>query len=129
MGRTSSFLRLLAGGGSMNARFSVLCALLMAWFIGGCGGDSEKKSGLGSDSSLRIAIGSEPPSLDPGLLTDVVSANVVLNFMDPLVRLNDDLEPEPALAEGWEFSGDDKTVTFMLREDGRWTNGDPVTAA
>ena len=112
----------------MISRFLVLCALMVG-LVGGCGGDDEKKSGAASTNTLRIAIGSEPPSLDPGLLTDVVSANVVLNLMDPLVRLNDDLEPEPSLAERWEFSGDDKTVTFTLREDGRWTNGDPVTAA
>lgn len=49
--------------------------------------------------------------------------------MDPLVRLDDELEPEAALAESWEISEDGKTVTYRLRDDGRWTNGDPVTAA
>ena len=48
--------------------------------------------------------------------------------MDPLVRLNDDLEPEPALADGWNMSDDGTTVTFRLRDDGHWTNGDRVTA-
>ena len=99
-------------------------------FMGGCGGDEESKdSATGSNNSLRIAIGSEPPSLDPGLLTDVVSANIALNIMDPLVRLNEDLEPEAALAESWDVSEDGTTVTFHLRDDGKWTNGDPVTAA
>jgi oligopeptide transport system substrate-binding protein len=93
----------------------------------GCGGDDEASSG--DKNVLRIAVGSEPPSLDPGLLTDVVSANIVLNLMDPLVRLDENLEPEAALAESWEVDEAGTTVTYRLRDDGAWTNGDPVTAA
>jgi oligopeptide transport system substrate-binding protein len=48
--------------------------------------------------------------------------------MDPLVKLGDDLAPVPSLAESWDVSKDGKTVTFHLRSDGKWTNGDPVTA-
>jgi oligopeptide transport system substrate-binding protein len=58
----------------------------------------------------------------------VTSSNVLLNIMDPLVTLGSDLEPVPALAESWDVSQDGKTVTFHLRGDGKWTNGDPVTA-
>ena len=103
--------------------------LVLFAFAAGCGGDDSKDAADGPKNVLRIAIGSEPPSLDPGLITDVVSANIALNLMDPLVRLNDDLEPEAALAESWDVSDDGTTVTFHLREDGQWTNGDPVTAA
>jgi oligopeptide transport system substrate-binding protein len=77
---------------------------------------------------LKMAWGAEPPSLDPGLATDTTSSNVLLAIMDPLVRLGDDLEPVPALAESWETSPDGTVVTFHLRQDGAWTNGDPVTA-
>ena len=91
---------------------------------GGCSGDESDDS----RAELRIAIGSEPLSLDPGLLTDLLSGNVVLNLMDPLVRLDNDLEPVPALAESWEVTDGGTTITFRLRDDGRWTNGDPVTA-
>jgi oligopeptide transport system substrate-binding protein len=48
--------------------------------------------------------------------------------MDPLVKLDDDLNPVPAAAESFETSEDGKTVTFKLRNDIKWTNGDPVTA-
>jgi oligopeptide transport system substrate-binding protein len=45
------------------------------------------------------------------------------------VRLNPETnEAEPALAESWDVSEDGKTVTYHLRSDGKWTNGDPVTA-
>jgi oligopeptide transport system substrate-binding protein len=103
----------------------------------GCGGGDEGgggatggDTGAAADQVLRMAWGAEPPSLDPGLATDTTSSNVLLAIMDPLVRLNDQtLEAEPSLAESWDISDDGKTVTFHLRSDGKWTNGDPVTAS
>jgi oligopeptide transport system substrate-binding protein len=114
---------------------------ILALGVAGCGGDDDDGDAAGetgaatddggapaADQTMTIAWGAEPPSLDPGLATDTTSSNVILSIMDPLVELNPDtLEPEPALAESWEVDG--TTVTFTLREDGTWTNGDPVTAA
>jgi oligopeptide transport system substrate-binding protein len=48
--------------------------------------------------------------------------------MDPLVVLDDELNPVPHAAESIERSDDGLTVTFTLRDDLKWTNGDPVTA-
>ena len=107
----------------------------------GCGGDDDDDGAAqdetgATDTSgtepateqvLRIAWGAEPPSLDPGKATDTTSSNIILSIMDPLVKLNPDtLEPEPALAESWTVEG--PMVTFTLRQDATWTNGDPVTA-
>lgn len=79
--------------------------------------------------TLTIAFGEEPASLDPAFAVDRTSANVVGNLFDPLVRLGPRLEPEPALAREWSVSEDGLTVTFLLRPEARWTNGEPVTAA
>jgi len=103
----------------------------------GCGGGNESSGGAtggggttpAANQTFTIAWGAEPPSLDPGLATDTTSSNVLLNIMDPLVRLNPETnEAEPSLAESWDVSADGKTVTYHLRQDGKWTNGDPVTA-
>jgi oligopeptide transport system substrate-binding protein len=99
----------------------------LALVAAGCGGSDDGGSGSG-DNTITVNWGTEPPSLDPGLATDVTSSNILLNIMDPLVKLGDDLEPVPSLAESWQESDGGKTVTFKLRTDGRWTNGDPVTA-
>ena len=104
---------------------AVSVALLALAVTGGCSGDDSGPS----NSELRIALSNEPESLDPAFVGELVAGNLVVNLMDPLVRLNDDLEPQPALAEGWETSNDGTTVTFRLRNDARWTNGDRVTAA
>ena len=124
-------MRLRNPWGWLAALFSVL-ALAAA----GCGGDDDDNGAAGTtgeaaaaaEQVITINWGTEPPSLDPGLASDTTSANILLNIMDPLVKLGEDLEPEANLAESWEISEDGKTVTFKLRSDGKWTNGDPVTA-
>jgi ABC-type oligopeptide transport system substrate-binding subunit len=93
-----------------------------------CGGSSSKSGSGGDGNTITVNWGTEPPSLDPGLATDTTSSNILLNIMDPLVKLGDNLEPVPALAQSWQESDGGKTITFKLRTDGRWTNGDPVTA-
>jgi oligopeptide transport system substrate-binding protein len=121
----------------------LVVALLGAFALAaaGCGGGNEEsgggntgtgggEGGPAANQTMTIGWGAEPPSLDPGLATDTTSSNVLLNIMDPLVRLNPDtLEAVPSLAESWDISEDGKTVTFHLRQDGKWTNGDPVTAS
>ncbi|HUQ23816.1 MAG TPA: peptide ABC transporter substrate-binding protein [Gaiellaceae bacterium] len=110
----------------------------LALAAGGCGGDDEAagtgattEGGGGAPAAEQVITvnwGTEPPSLDPGLATDTTSANILLNIMDPLVRLDKDLKPVPGAAESFETSEDGLTVTFKLRDDLKWTNGDPVTA-
>jgi oligopeptide transport system substrate-binding protein len=105
----------------------------------GCGGDDDEAADTGATTEaaggeaaeqvITVNWGAEPPSLDPGLATDTTSANILFNIMDPLVRLDEDLNPVPAAAESFETSEDGKTVTFVLRDGLTWTNGDPVTAA
>jgi ABC-type oligopeptide transport system substrate-binding subunit len=97
----------------------------------GCGGGDEEGEEAGQpavEQAITVNWGTEPPSLDPGLASDTTSANILLNIMDPLVRLDDDLNPVAGAAESWTVSDDGKTVTFTLRDDLKWTNGDPVTA-
>ena len=107
--------------------FAVLLVVLALLAVS-CGGSTNESGSGGDGNTITVNWGTEPPSLDPGLATDVTSSNILLNIMDPLVKLGDDLEPVPSLAESWQESDGGKTVTFKLRTDGRWTNGDPVTA-
>ena len=117
-----------------------LCGLIasVAVVAAGCGsggGSSSSSSSTGgggnqpaADQTLTMAFGSEPPSLDPGLATDTSSANILYNIMDPLIKLGPSpgLKPEPGMAQSWDVNG--STVTIHLRHDGKWSNGQPVTA-
>ena len=53
----------------------------------------------------------------------------ILSLWEPLVEC-DPLtgEPRPAGAANWTWSEDHRLLTLRLRPDGRWSNGDPVTA-
>lgn len=53
----------------------------------------------------------------------------ILSLWEPLVEC-DPLtgEPQPAAAASWVWSDDHRLLTLRLRPDGRWSNGDPVTA-
>jgi oligopeptide transport system substrate-binding protein len=123
-------MRLRHSLGWLAALFSIFALVAV-----GCGGDDDEgaagttgEAAAAADQFITVNWGAEPPSLDPGLATDVTSATIILNLMDPLVKLGDDLEPVPSAAQSWEVSQDGKTVTFNLRDDLKWTNGDKVTA-
>lgn len=105
--------------------------LLLPLVAAGCGGGNPASSSgnpKATGGMLTMAIGTEPPSLDPGLATDTSSADIVLNTNTPIVRLGPapDLKPQPALAKSWDVNG--AKVTLHLRDDVKWTNGKTVTA-
>ena len=77
----------------------------------------------------HLGNGSDPASLDPHVATGVPSGRVFWAIYEGLVSSNPyTLEPEPGVAERWEISEDELTYRFYLRDNARWSNGDPVTA-
>ena len=108
---------------------AVLLSLAAVLFVVGCGGGDDEGNGGGgaaaADQTLKWGLGSEFV-LDPGLATDTTSAKLVLNIYDPLVKLGDDLEAVPSMAESWDVKG--PKVTYHLLTGAKWSNGDPVTA-
>lgn len=81
------------------------------------------------ESVLRLNNGTEPTSLDPSIGFDAVSWDPLNNLMEGLTRLDLEHRAGPGAAENWDISDDGLTYTFHLREDARWSNGDPVVAA
>jgi oligopeptide transport system substrate-binding protein len=81
-----------------------------------------------AERTLRMALTTEPPTLDWSLATDGVSFNVLTNIMEGLTQYNEQLEPVPAIARSWEFSEGGRVITYTLREGVKWTDGKPVTA-
>ncbi|WP_312094123.1 peptide ABC transporter substrate-binding protein [Niallia sp.] len=68
------------------------------------------------------------PSMDPSLATDESSFIYLGATMEGLYRLDKDTQPSPGIAKEHSVSDDGLTWTFTLREDAKWSNGDPVTA-
>ena len=77
---------------------------------------------------LRKGNGPEIETLDPHKAEGVSAANVLRDLYEGLVAEGPDAGLIPGAAQAWTVSEDQRTYTFTLRGDGRWSNGDPVTA-
>ena len=54
---------------------------------------------------------------------------LMASYLDPLVWIDDQtMEPVAGIAESWEISKDGKTITFKIRDDITWHDGDALTA-
>ena len=73
--------------------------------------------------------GSEPQGIDPHIVTGVPEHHILISLCEGLTIPNAfDDENLPGAAESWSVSDDGKIYIFKLRKNGRWSNGDPVTA-
>jgi oligopeptide transport system substrate-binding protein len=70
----------------------------------------------------------EPPTLDPGLATDVPSIDIINAIFEGLVTFDDQGTIFGVGAEKWDISADGLTYTFTLRQGPQWSDGKPVTA-
>ncbi|RJQ32001.1 MAG: peptide ABC transporter substrate-binding protein [Peptococcaceae bacterium] len=102
----------------------LLTVLTASIFLAGCG-VLQGKSGTEQVLTYNLAV--DPETLDPALSTGVIEQTVENALFEGLVRLDAKGQPAPGMAERWEVSADGLKYTFYLRE-GRWSNGDPVTA-
>ncbi|PWI34253.1 oligopeptide ABC transporter substrate-binding protein OppA [Vibrio albus] len=71
--------------------------------------------------------GSEIASVDPHKTEGVPESHVIRDLLEGLVNQDADGNTIPGVAESWETE-DNRTFTFHLRKDAKWSNGDPVTA-
>jgi oligopeptide transport system substrate-binding protein len=79
---------------------------------------------------LLLCVGSEPQTLDPQLSQGDTEHQIIDALMTGLVE-NDEYDQAkvvPGLADHWDHNDDYSVWTFHLREDAKWSNGDPVTA-
>lgn len=113
-----------------NARF-LRTALTLAAFgiLAACSsGESNVVQG-NRDGILHFGNGSEPQGLDPHVVTGVPENKLIRALFEGLAVKNPyTLEPEPGVAERWEFSEDRRVITFFINPEARWSNGDAITA-
>ena len=116
----------------MSQRASPAIGLTFALLsILSCGFNHETNVESGTRQGiLHIGNGDEPRELDPHVVTGSIEHNLCMALLEGLLsRGPENLRIEPGVARAWQVSEDGRTYTFHLREDARWSNGDPVTAA
>lgn len=82
---------------------------------------------LAADQEIVRNNGSEPASLDPQKVESDVEFNIISDFFEGLVSVDNDGKIRPRLAERWDNERNTRWV-FHLRPGLSWSNGDPITA-
>ncbi len=77
---------------------------------------------------LRIGNGGEPETLDPHRYNLRLEETILNDLFVGLTTFDARGNIVPGAAERWSVSEDGLTWTFQLREDGKWSDGQPVTA-
>ncbi len=83
---------------------------------------------LAADQTLHVDMGGEPPTQDPTQATDSQSITVLRNTTATLVYFDKQLNVIPWLASSWDISPDGTVITFHLRDNIKYSNGDPIVA-
>src|SRR6266705_1729535 len=118
---------------SQRTLLSLIIFGLIGWMVG-CAVSASNTTFFGKtnpppDNVLRYVSGSEPESLDPQIPTGQPEARICMALYEGLTEYDPKTTtPIPALAERWEVNKDSSEFTFHLRHDGRFSNGDPITA-
>ena len=71
--------------------------------------------------------GAEPETLDPALVESTVASSILIDLFESLTALDNHSKVVPGAAQSWRQT-DAVTWVFKLRSNGRWSNGEPVTA-
>ncbi len=117
---------------TVTAMGSVLLLALTAACTAGSGTGTTSTSGSGAgatDTSLKVGLVAEPVSLDFTTKDGAAIPQALLdNVYETLVKVDQSGQLQPALAKSWKISGDNKTYTFDLVDNAKFTNGAPFTA-
>ncbi|MEO7538984.1 MAG: peptide ABC transporter substrate-binding protein [Pyrinomonadaceae bacterium] len=117
-------------------RLLMLCAVLTTAFFGACGQLDRPTvepfyavSPPPPKQELKWSNGKTPKSLDPARAVAAPETDIVRAVYEGLTDLDSKtLAAVPGVAEKWSSTDGDRTWTFHLRKDARWSNGERVTA-
>ncbi|HIK19323.1 MAG TPA: ABC transporter substrate-binding protein [Leptolyngbyaceae cyanobacterium M33_DOE_097] len=99
----------------------VLCLVLSACQI------SNFRTAAAQGTQLAISVLTDPNTFN--FANKNTFPNVFLLTSEGLTNENGETgEIEPALAESWQFSSDNRRITFKLRPGLKWSDGHPLTA-
>jgi peptide/nickel transport system substrate-binding protein len=78
--------------------------------------------------SLTLSLGGDIPGLDGHLARGAASYESVWQVYETLTLYDQDLKPQPLLAESWDVSPDFKQIKFNLRKGVLWHSGREFTS-
>lgn len=121
----------------MRKSVKILAALLSAaLLLTGCQGGGDKPTSTtdsGTDKTETIgtfitAVQGDPSSFNPDMKSDDYLWPMAQNLFNRLYKLAPGDVPIPDLATSYEWSDDNMTLTFHLRDGVKWHDGEPLTS-
>ncbi len=118
---------------------ALMLSSILAFSLVGCG-DKEKKEETSKDTPKTeetekkiggtLVAGADEMSgnFNPAYYSSVQDAYVINTVFDKLIEMDVNGEYQPSAAESWEFSEDAKEITFKLKKDMTFSDGEKVTA-
>ena len=83
---------------------------------------------LADDQTFTYSLLDEFTTADPQMVEDVSGSYFVRDLFEGLMNQDADGNLIPGVATGYSTSDDKKIYTFILRDNARWSDGNPVTA-
>jgi peptide/nickel transport system substrate-binding protein len=107
---------------------AVASLLLLTGTLLGCPVQAQSAADIDS-GTLKFVLSPEPPFLLTAINTALQMGMVTSKVMEGLLYLDNELKPQPLLAQAWDISPDGLTYTFKLRPNVKWHDGQPFTSA
>ena len=82
-----------------------------------------------SGGNLINAMAGEPSNLIAMIAGDSASSAIAGNIFNSLLKYDENLNYVPDLAESWEISNNQKTISFKLKKGLQWADSKPLTSA
>lgn len=92
------------------------------------GSDNPAANRANAENTIVLGAAETNGVFNPIYYSTVYDGYVVDMVFDGLISNNEAAEYTPAVAESWEISEDGKQITFKLREDVYFTDGEQLTA-
>ncbi len=107
-----------------------LTLIMSVGILSGCGNSGDKSSTASKEKDTIVyGISTSPSGVFNPLLTDSVYDDAVCEMVySSLLKLDNELNLKPSMAEKYEISSDQKTITFKLKKDLKWSDGKPLTS-
>jgi oligopeptide transport system substrate-binding protein len=104
--------------------------VLATLVLGGAACERKKLIDIGTEQQiLYYGNATDITGVDPHGTNGMPEQRVMMSLYEGLVTKDPKtLEIVPAVADRWEVSEDNMTYVFHIRENAKWSNGDPITA-
>jgi peptide/nickel transport system substrate-binding protein len=115
--------------------FTCLVAALMALLLMSC--SQQRNEGTANfnqtypseaGGTLVDAMSGEPSGLIAMIAGESSASTIASNIFNSLLKYDKNLELTGELAQSWDVSADQKTITFHLKPNLKWADGKPLTS-